>query len=106
MNKIMQGFQITATCLLLFLSTAAKCSTMQDTVLNKYGLWVIGDAATLQKTVRSNPAKEMVDLQKAVPGIVLDLRYASTSNFMHQQLYTGAHTTYMRKPAATALAWG
>ncbi len=104
MNKIMQGFQITITCVSLFLSTTPKCAAQQDTVLNKYGLWVIYDAATLQKTVMTNPAKELVDLQKVVPGIILDLRYGSTNNFMRQRLYTGAYTTYMRKPAATVLA--
>jgi zinc D-Ala-D-Ala dipeptidase len=104
MNKIVQGFHITVTCLTIFLSTTAQCSTRQDTVLNKYGLWVISSTATLQKTVLHNPGKAMVDLKKAVPGIVLDLRYNTANNFMHTRLYTGAHTTYMRKPATEALA--
>jgi zinc D-Ala-D-Ala dipeptidase len=104
MNKIVQGIQITFTCATFFLSTALQCSAQQDTVLNKYGLWVIADAATLQKTVQHNADKEMVNLKKAVPGILLDLRYNTSNNFMHTRLYTGAHTTYMRKPAAAALA--
>jgi zinc D-Ala-D-Ala dipeptidase len=104
MNKIAQGFQITLTYLLFFLSTLLQCSAQQDTLRNKYGLWVIADAATLQKTVLQQPAKEMVNLKKAIPGILLDLRYNTSNNFMHARLYTGAYTTYMRKPAATALA--
>lgn len=75
----------------------------QDTVLNKYGLWVIGDIEQLQKTIQSNPAKAMHDLKKTIPGIVFDLRYASKNNFMQQQLYPKIKTTYLRKPAADAL---
>jgi zinc D-Ala-D-Ala dipeptidase len=104
MNKIMQGFQITLTCTVFFLSTAPKCTAQQDTVLNKYGLWVISSISTLQKTVRHNADKEMVDLKKAIPGILLDLRYNTSNNFMHTRLYIDANTTYMRKSAADALA--
>jgi zinc D-Ala-D-Ala dipeptidase len=104
MNKIMQGFQITVTSVTIFLSTAPKCTAQQDTALNKYGLWVISSISTLQKTVQYNTGKAMVDLKKAIPGIVLDLRYNTTSNFMHTRLYSAANTTYMRKTAADALA--
>ncbi len=104
MNKIMQGFQITVTCAALFLSTGPKCTAQQDTVLNKYGLWVISSISTLQKTILQNTDKTLVDLQKAIPGILLNLRYNTSNNFMHTRLYRDANTTYMRKPAAAALA--
>jgi D-alanyl-D-alanine dipeptidase len=71
--------------------------------LNKYGLWVLGSAAQLNKTIRQSPAKAMIDLKIKVPGIVLDLRYSGTNNFMHSNLYGTVSTTYLRKPAASAL---
>jgi zinc D-Ala-D-Ala dipeptidase len=104
MNKIIQGFQIIVICTTIFLSTTAKCTAQQDTILNKYGLWVISSISTLQKTILYNTGKAMIDLQKAVPGIILDLRYNTANNFMHKRLYTAANTTYMRKSAADALA--
>jgi D-alanyl-D-alanine dipeptidase len=75
----------------------------QDTVLNKYGLWVISDVAQLQKTALQNPAKAMVNLKKINAGLVFDLRYAGVNNFMRQQLYPRISTTYLRKAAADSL---
>ncbi len=109
MNKIMHRFQLLLVCGIVFLLTSQKCPAQvklkpaADTVLNKYGLWVISDAATLQKTFYKNPAKEMKDIKKMIPTIILDLRYAGTNNFMHQKLYPALSTTYLRKTAADAL---
>jgi len=76
----------------------------QDTILNKYGLWVINDISQLQKTVVKNPGKAMVDLSQTSATLLFDLRYAGANNFMHQQLYPPIKTTYMRKAAADSLA--
>ena len=76
----------------------------QDTLLNKYGLWVINDIAQLQKTALQNPAKAMVNLKQTIAGLQFDLRYAGTNNFMHQKLYPPIKTTYMRKVAVDSLA--
>ena len=76
----------------------------QDTILNKYGLWVISSAQQLQKTIRKKPAKAMVDIKQFIPGLVLDLRYATKNNFMQQQLYPALNTTWLRKAAADSLA--
>jgi zinc D-Ala-D-Ala dipeptidase len=110
MNKIIHRLEFTAICTVVFLLTpftitAQQASTVKmDTVLNKYGLWVIQSANQLQKMVVKNPAKQMVDVKKAIPNLVLDLRYASTNNFTHQRLYPPLITTYLRKPAADSLA--
>jgi D-alanyl-D-alanine dipeptidase len=82
-------------------STASVFS--QDSILNKYGLWVIKDKRSLIESIKSNPDKQMLDINKNIPGIVLDLKYAGRSNFMHQKLYTHISTTFIRKPAAIAL---
>jgi D-alanyl-D-alanine dipeptidase len=102
MNKIMHRIEIRVICFVVFLLTSLHGST-QDTVLNKYGIWVIKDVKILQKTIRKNPSKQMSNLRLQVPGIILELRYAGTNNFMQQQLYPAITTTYLRKPAADSL---
>ena len=79
-------------------------SVAQDTVFNKYGLWVINNIEQLQKTINHNPAKTMIDLKKSNPSIILDLRYATINNFTKQKLYPTLKTTYLREPAARALS--
>ena len=76
-------------------------STLTLSAQNKYGL----KAATLSDyvaSVRTNPEKALVDLQKVVPGLVLDIRYASTNNFTGEKIYNLAKA-YARKPVADAL---
>ena len=54
----------------------------------------------LQQTIRLNANNRMVDITKVLPGIVLDLKYAGTDNFMKQKLYPSIQTTYLHAPAA------
>ncbi len=75
----------------------------QDTLLNKYGLWIIKDVKILKATVKINSNKKMIDVKKIIPDIDLDLKYAGKNNFMHKKLYNNIHTTYLRTPAAIAL---
>ena len=102
MNKIIHRFQLLLIYGIVFLTCPAAANA-QDTVLNKYGLWVITNIHQFQKTTRAEPAKTMIDLKIAIPGIALDLRYASVNNFMHEQLYPRLTTTWLRKPAADLL---
>ena len=46
---------------------------------------------------------DLVDVQKTIPGVVLDIRYATTNNFTGQQLYPFAGC-YLRRAAAEKLA--
>jgi D-alanyl-D-alanine dipeptidase len=75
----------------------------QDTVLNKYGLWVIGSAKLYKKTVETDSGKRMVSIRKSIPDAVIDLKYAGTDNFMHAKLYPVIHTTYLRRNVSDAL---
>lgn len=52
--------------------------------------------------IKSNPEKELIDLEKFVPGLVLDIRYATTNNFTGTVIYNLAKA-YARKPVAEAL---
>lgn len=101
-TKIIHRFQLLLINIAFFVS-AIQGATAQDTVLNKYGLWVIKDVAQLKKTAKQNPAKAMIDLKKIKAGFVFDLRYAGENNFMHQKLYPPIKTTFLRKAAADSL---
>jgi D-alanyl-D-alanine dipeptidase len=69
---------------------------------NEYGLAVIDSVRTYRGTVAANPEKQLLDVATAVPGIALDVRYATSDNFMHQPLYPVARV-FLRRPAALAL---
>ncbi|HEU5293116.1 MAG TPA: M15 family metallopeptidase [Cyclobacteriaceae bacterium] len=67
----------------------------------KYGLTPV----TLEKYKSSktaNPQNELVNLEKHVPGIKLDIRYATTNNFTREKIYNIARA-YARKPVAESL---
>ena len=68
---------------------------------NKYGLKPT-HLQEYKESLKSNPQKELVDLEKFIPGIVLDIRYATTNNFMHQKIYKLAKA-YSRRSVAEAL---
>lgn len=50
----------------------------------------------------NNPALELVDLEKFIPGLVLDIRYATNNNFTGEKIYDEAKA-FARKPVAEAL---
>ncbi len=75
----------------------------QSKIGNKYGLSVTNSIKILQKEIDTNPDNRMVDIKDFIPAIRLDLKYATTDNFMHQKLYPTVRTTFLRKPAAEHL---
>lgn len=82
---------------------AAHPVLAQSNIGNKYGLVVIDDANILKNEIEADPGKKMEDLQKAIPSLVLDLRYAGTDNFLHRRLYPPVNSTYLRTAAVMAL---
>src|SRR5215210_7879861 len=68
---------------------------------NKYGLRATTYAEYIE-TVKADPKKQLVDLQKFVPGLVLDIRYATTNNFTGEKIYNLTRA-YARKPVAESL---
>ena len=76
----------------------------QDTILNKYGLWVISSVEVYKKTIASNYEKIMADLSVEIPNVILDLKYAGSDNFMHTKLYSSATTTFLRLAASDKLS--
>lgn len=87
---------------LLLLAIACRSTTVAIPV-NRYGLRVVADPARYRAQVRLDRDQELVDVSRLVPGIVLDVRYATANNFMHQVLYPVARV-FLRAPAARALA--
>lgn len=67
----------------------------------KYGLKVT-NLKEYQVSIKLNPKKELIDLEKYIPGIVLDIRYATTNNFTGEKIYNLAKA-YARKPVADAV---
>ncbi|MCS6973967.1 MAG: M15 family metallopeptidase [Cyclobacteriaceae bacterium] len=67
----------------------------------RYGL-IPSTFANYQQQVKQNPDKELVNLEKFIPGIVLDIRYATTNNFTGEQIYN-IPRAYARRPVAEAL---
>ncbi len=103
MTKITNSFYIGTLCLVFFLTLSIK-NKAQDTLLNQYNLRVINNYTTYLQSIRAKPYKQMADLKKTVKGIVFDLRYTTLNNFMHTRLYNPQKTSFLRVPAATALA--
>lgn len=88
--------------LTIFFSGWLLASTAQDS-LNKYGLYVIDDAQVLLRTIQEDSNKSFVRIKDYVPGVVLDIKYATTQNVFYEKLYEKPHA-YTRLPVAKALA--
>jgi len=68
---------------------------------SKYGLKATNYDEYIQ-SVKVNPDKELINLEIFVPGLVLDIRYATTDNFTGEKIYNLSRA-YARKPVAIAL---
>lgn len=75
--------------------------TLSVVAQNKYGLRATTYKDYLE-TLKLEPQKELVDLKKFIPNLILDIRYATTNNFTHEKIYNLARA-YARKPVADAL---
>lgn len=96
--------QIRAALFVAILSACASDPIQRAAVpLNHRGLRVVPDLATYQRRVAEVPDRALVALRDAIPGIVLDIRYATADNFMKRPLYPAGATAYLRRPAAEAL---
>ncbi|HVU58857.1 MAG TPA: serine hydrolase [Puia sp.] len=69
---------------------------------NKYGLKTISSPTEYHRLVASDPNQEIVALDKFIPDIRLDIRYATSGNIMHRPMYHEA-AAFLRLPAARAL---
>jgi D-alanyl-D-alanine dipeptidase len=68
---------------------------------SKYGLKATTYGEYVQ-SIKLNPEKELVNLESYIPGLVLDIRYATPNNFTGEKIYNLSRA-YARKPVANAL---
>lgn len=88
-------------CVILF--SAYSTELVSQTIeMNKYGLHVIDSKKIYEELAAIDTNKLLVDLEKFIPGISIDVRYATKNNFTGIVLYKSART-FLRLPAAKAL---
>jgi D-alanyl-D-alanine dipeptidase len=90
---------VTALAVLLYFQNI-HAQTVKE---NPYRLKIISSIQSYDSLVHTDSLKRLVDLVKPVPGIRLDIRYATTDNFTHARIYASARA-FTRLPVAMALA--
>ncbi|MCW7491253.1 M15 family metallopeptidase [Leptospira sp. 2 VSF19] len=60
------------------------------------------DREAYEQSIQKNPNKELINLEKKIPRIFLDIRYATSNNFTKHVIYKEAKA-FARKPVAEAL---
>ena len=99
--NITQGLNILFITATIFFASAyySVAQNVQDSSLH-----VIKTLEEYQQTIKTDPNKRMINIEKFIPDIDLDLRYATENNFMHRVMYPEKPTfTFLRLPAAKAL---
>lgn len=74
----------------------------QKTKVYNPKLNIISNIEDYKKSINENPDNELVDLEDFVPGIILDIRYATDNNFTGRKIYLQPKA-YARYPVAKAL---
>lgn len=88
--------------ILMLLLSQSACLFAQKSSKNPYGLDIVNTESAYRKSVKEHPDHELIDIKKAIPGIVLDIRYASKNNFMQRVMYPQAKA-FARKPVVDQL---
>ena len=85
--------------LFFILSVTIFC---QNPVKNKYGLSIINNPGDYEKLIEEDSTKKLINLEELIPGIILDIKYATDNNFLGKSVYDTA-MAFLRLPAAYAL---
>ncbi len=96
MRKLFKIFGVA----LLLLSACISCK--QNVKENPYKLDIVDTKEAYLESITDDSTNVLVDLQKYIPGVVLDIRYADTNNFTKTKIYTQPRA-FLRKPAADSL---
>jgi D-alanyl-D-alanine dipeptidase len=101
---MINNFQKPGLILFSFISILISPVLYGQDSLPKPALNVIRETKTYKQMVSADSNQAMVSLTKMIPGIVLDLRYATLNNFTGRRMYKkGLSYTFLRRPAAKAL---
>jgi D-alanyl-D-alanine dipeptidase len=87
---------------LLFLLAILIGACAQSSKQNEYGLKIVDTEQEYRNQVHQNKNKALIEIKKAVPGIKLDIRYATKNNFMKQVMYKQARA-FARRPVVQQL---
>lgn len=102
MNKVSNRWYISGTAVLIFSTFVVAQVAAQDSDYSK--LLVTNKRNVYKEQVKQDADKQMIELRSLMPGLVYDLRYAGTNNFMKLQMYPkNTSITFLRLPAAIAL---
>jgi len=82
---------------------SAQSIQAQQVKNNPYGLPIISSIVIYDSIKSVDSLKKLVDLGKVIPGIQLDIRYATSNNFTHKKIYT-LPRAYARLSVAKALS--
>jgi alpha-L-fucosidase len=91
--------KILAACLLAILAGAPRA---QPPVSIRYGLKTVATLAEYKSLCARDPQQQIAYLPDIIPGIKLDIRYATANNLMRRPMYRTA-AAFLRLPAAQAL---
>jgi D-alanyl-D-alanine dipeptidase len=99
-DKITNRFNIKLLVSIIFSTTSLLNLYAQE----NYEPQVIREYSLYKRSVKNDSLKKMVELKTIMPNIQYDLRYATTNNFMHQQVYKNGSATFLRLTVARALS--
>jgi zinc D-Ala-D-Ala dipeptidase len=88
--------------ILVLVALTSLFSFPQQVSYNNYGLQVVDNTVLYLNQVEMDSTKLFADLEDIIPGVLLDIRYASTDNFYGEPVYP-TKKTFLRLPAALAL---
>lgn len=84
----------------LFFWAVSACG--QEIPVNEHGLKVVNSTELYKLTLQTDSNKKLVNLEEFIPGIKLDIKYATTENVTNHLLYdTGM--VFLRLPAAKSI---
>jgi zinc D-Ala-D-Ala dipeptidase len=89
----------------LFLPLFCIAQNLSAQTKNKYGypLSIVSDVDAYLGQVKADSNKTLVEIKTMIPNIVLDIRYATTNNFLKKVFYKQAKA-FARLPVVKALA--
>ena len=86
----------------VFIYLIFAVSYAQEIPKNSYGIAVVNDSALYHQLIKQDSTKALIDLEKFIPGLFIDVRYASENNFAKTKFYENAKI-FLRLPAGIAL---
>lgn len=87
--------------ILLLIGTSLNACAQKNRQ-NPYGLKITNNYNVYKADIVKNPELELVDIKAAIPSVVLDIKYATTDNFMKEVMYKQARA-FARKPVVEQL---